>query len=87
MYPRFALSIDIPARWSSSIPYWDFSSLPKTTPPVIRVFLERCLDHDAKTRLQAIGEARIAIDRLIPVRWHSYKDIPRTDINSRCVRF
>ena len=24
---------------------------------------------------------------LIPVRWHSYKDFPRTDINSRCVRF
>ena len=24
---------------------------------------------------------------LIPVRWHSYKDFPRTDIYSRCVRF
>src|SRR5215472_9595193 len=24
---------------------------------------------------------------LIPIRWHGYKDLPRTDINSRCVRF
>ena len=38
-----------------------FDQLPGTTPPAIRDLLKRCLDRDVKTRLQAIGEARIAI--------------------------
>jgi Tol biopolymer transport system component len=41
----------------------DFSRLPATTPAVIRDLLRRCLDRDVKTRLQAIGEARIVIQR------------------------
>jgi len=32
------------------------------TPPRIRRLLARCLRKDLKSRLQAIGEARIAID-------------------------
>jgi Tol biopolymer transport system component len=40
----------------------DWKALPASTPPHIRRLLERCLRKDVKTRLQAIGEARIAID-------------------------
>jgi len=39
----------------------DFDRLPKDTPPSIRELLKRCLDRDIKNRLQAIGEARVAI--------------------------
>jgi len=39
----------------------DFNQLPPKTPPAIRQLLRRCLDRDVKTRLQWIGEARIAI--------------------------
>jgi Tol biopolymer transport system component len=44
-------------------PAWD--SLPASTPGAIRHLLERCLTKDPKTRLQAIGEARIIIDRYL----------------------
>ena len=40
----------------------DLSRLPPQTPPPIRALLERCLTKDPRNRLQAIGEARIAID-------------------------
>src|SRR5437867_2451747 len=40
----------------------DWTALPASTPPHIRKLLERCLRKDVKRRLQAIGEARIAID-------------------------
>jgi len=40
----------------------DWSALPAMTPPRIRKLLLRCLERDRKQRLQAIGEARIAID-------------------------
>jgi Tol biopolymer transport system component/predicted Ser/Thr protein kinase len=40
----------------------DWSALPAATPPHIRKLLQRCLRKDVKTRLQAIGEARVAID-------------------------
>ena len=40
----------------------DWSALPSATPPRIRNLLRRCLERDRKQRLQAIGEARIAID-------------------------
>ena len=40
----------------------DWSALPAATPPRIRKLLRRCLERDRKQRLQAIGEARIAID-------------------------
>ena len=41
----------------------DASVLPAATPPSIRELLGRCLTKDPYHRLQAIGEARIAIDR------------------------
>jgi Tol biopolymer transport system component/predicted Ser/Thr protein kinase len=40
----------------------DWSALPPATPPRIRELLRRCLERDRKRRLQAIAEARIAID-------------------------
>jgi len=40
----------------------DWNTLPRTTPPSIVRLLRRCLAKDRKLRLQAIGEARIAIE-------------------------
>ena len=40
----------------------DWSALPALTPPHIRRLIERCLRKDVRTRLQAIGEARIVMD-------------------------
>jgi eukaryotic-like serine/threonine-protein kinase len=40
----------------------EWTQLPKETPRQIRELLERCLTKDSKQRLQAIGEARIALE-------------------------
>jgi Tol biopolymer transport system component len=40
----------------------DWSALPAMTPPWLRELLRRCLTKDVKQRLQAIGEARIALE-------------------------
>ncbi len=40
----------------------DWTPVPASTPAAIRKSLARCLQKDAKQRLQAIGEARIAIE-------------------------
>jgi hypothetical protein len=40
----------------------DWNALPAKTPARIRELLRRCLTKDPRNRLQAIGEARIAID-------------------------
>jgi serine/threonine-protein kinase len=40
----------------------NLSKLPAETPPAVRRLIKRCLDKDPQRRLQAIGEARIAID-------------------------
>ena len=42
----------------------DWSALPQATPPRIRDLLKRCLCKDVKQRLQAIGDARIAIEEV-----------------------
>jgi serine/threonine protein kinase len=42
----------------------DFDKLPRETPRAIRDLVKRCLDRNVKTRLQAIGEARIAIENV-----------------------
>jgi serine/threonine protein kinase len=42
-------------------PQW--SQLPANTPQRIRELLQRCLQKDQRQRLQAIGEARIAVER------------------------
>ncbi len=44
-------------------PAWD--SLPASTPTAIRHLAERCLVKDPKARLQAIGEARIILERYL----------------------
>ena len=43
----------------------DFGKLPASTPAPIVELVKRCLDRNLKTRLQAIGEARISIERYI----------------------
>jgi eukaryotic-like serine/threonine-protein kinase len=40
----------------------DWSALPKTTPSAVRRLLGRCLQKDPRQRLQAMGEARIALE-------------------------
>jgi eukaryotic-like serine/threonine-protein kinase len=43
----------------------DFAALPASTPAPIVELLKRCLDRNPKTRLQAIAEARIAIEKFL----------------------
>ena len=40
----------------------DWARLPAATPPTVRRVLLRCLERDTRRRLQAIGEARIALE-------------------------
>jgi len=40
----------------------DWTRLPSGTPPSVRRLLDRCLERDARRRLQAIGEARIVLE-------------------------
>ena len=42
----------------------DWSALPATTPTAVRRLLARCLQKDPRRRLQAIGDARIALEDL-----------------------
>jgi len=42
----------------------EWSRLPAATPFGVRRLLERCLEKDPRYRLQAIGEARVALERL-----------------------
>jgi Tol biopolymer transport system component len=44
-------------------PEWD--ALPEDTPRSVRRLLERCLEKELRNRLQAIGEARIAIENYL----------------------
>ena len=43
----------------------DWTALPASTPPRLRELLRRCARKDPKTRLQAIGDARVQIEELI----------------------
>ena len=43
----------------------DLNAVPGDVPPVIRQLLRRCLARDRKRRLQAIGDARIAIEECL----------------------
>src|SRR5262249_40495807 len=43
----------------------EWAALPAATPPALRALLRRCLEKDPKRRLQAIGDARVAIEDLI----------------------
>jgi len=43
----------------------DWNALPAKTPPSLRRLLERCLRKDFRSRLQAIGDARIALEECL----------------------
>lgn len=43
----------------------DWSALPNNTPKRVRDLLQRCLQKDPRQRLQAIGDARIAIEEIL----------------------
>ena len=43
----------------------DWSALPSNTPAKVRRLLQRCLTRDPKNRLQDIGEARIALQKVL----------------------
>jgi Tol biopolymer transport system component len=43
----------------------DWSLLPASTPPHVRVLLRRCLQKDARQRLRDIGDARVALDEVL----------------------
>ncbi len=43
----------------------DWSVLPAATPVRVRILLRQCLQKDPKQRLQAIGDARIALDEVL----------------------
>src|SRR5438093_2138037 len=45
---------------------FDWSELPKGTPPRLRELLQRCLERDPRRRLRDIGEARIALEQTAP---------------------
>jgi eukaryotic-like serine/threonine-protein kinase len=55
-----ASTSEVLARVLETEPVW--TALPASTPPAIRTLLRRCLTRDVKRRLQAIGEARIALE-------------------------
>jgi serine/threonine protein kinase len=40
----------------------DWTSLPTTLSPVVRTYLERCLQNDLRQRVQAIGDVRLALE-------------------------
>jgi serine/threonine protein kinase/Tol biopolymer transport system component len=54
---------DILASVIKSEPDW--AQLPEATPPSMQRLVRRCLQKDPKQRLQAIGDARIAIDETL----------------------
>jgi serine/threonine protein kinase len=43
----------------------DWRRLPAATPPAMRELLRRCLERDRRKRLQAIGDARVAIEEML----------------------
>jgi eukaryotic-like serine/threonine-protein kinase len=43
----------------------DWTALPSSTPAGVRTLLRRCLEKDPRKRLQAIGDARIAIEETL----------------------
>ncbi len=57
----------------------DLDLLPPTTPPHLRTLVARCLDKNPRTRLQDIGEARIALGQLAD-------DVPASPVNTGAKR-
>jgi eukaryotic-like serine/threonine-protein kinase len=65
-------------------PSWE--NLPPATPTAIRNLLERCLTKDPKGRLQAIGEARIIIERYLANPGASTSSIERISVQQPASR-
>ena len=63
----------------------EWTQLPKETPRRIRELLQRCLTKDSKQRLQAIGEARIALENVFADAGAD-DSVSATGTNSRRVR-
>jgi serine/threonine-protein kinase len=61
-------------------PVWE--GLPANTPMAIRHLLERCLTKDPRSRLQAIGEARIIIERYLADPSASTASMERVSVES-----
>jgi len=62
----------------------DLSALPSSTPAAVRHIIERCLTKDPRARLQAIGEARIALERAIAQpHAHERVEVPASDERRR----
>ncbi len=70
----------------------DWAALPVETPPHVRWLLERCLRKDTRTRLQAVGDARMLMDeppsrgRPRPGRRIVYPTMAAIDRNRYCCR-
>ena len=62
-------STQVVARILEATPDW--SALPTETPLSVRALLERCLERNVRRRVQAIGEARIALEDAL-----SGRDVP-----------
>src|SRR5205823_4688031 len=43
----------------------DWNALQETTPPPVQRLIRRCLQKDARRRLQAMGEARLTIEEVL----------------------
>ena len=52
----------------------DWTALPASTPPRLRELLRRCVRKDPKSRLQAIGDARVQIEELISGATEEHRD-------------
>ena len=62
----------------------DLTRLPSDTPSAVRTVLERCLTKDPRARLQAIGEARILLERAVAQPSADERlDVPRSDERRR----
>ena len=72
---------DVLARVLTAEPDWD--ALPGDVPPSIGKLLRRCLTRERKSRLQAIGEARIAIEEYVADPDLDRRREPITTGNSR----
>ena len=59
-----------------STPNW--GALPESLPPQLHALLRWCLEKDPKRRLQAIGDARVQIDRLIAGEADASPEKPKT---------
>ena len=62
----------------------DLSALPARTPAALRDLVARCLRHDARARLQDIGDARVVLEELgVPGALSSAPTVARSAVSRR----